>query len=187
MKTYKTIPAQGKLLLSEPFQRDLYFKRTVVLLVEHNEKGSIGFILNKPIDLKLNDALSDFPDYTGRLHFGGPVNKNQLFYIHTLGDQIEGSLKVGNGLYWGGNFDTVKMLIDLKKINPDQIRFFVGYSGWEPAQLETELQEKAWIISNANANQVMGNDPKHLWGNVLKTMGPDFAIMANFPEDPSLN
>jgi len=183
----KTIPAQGKLLLSEPFQRDLYFKRTVVLLAEHNEKGSIGFILNKPIDLKLNDALSDFPEYNGLLYFGGPVNKNQLFYIHTLGEEIDGSLQIGNGLYWGGNFDTVRTLIDLKKVEPNQIRFFVGYSGWEPRQLEQELNEKAWIVSPAKAQQIMANDTRQLWGNVLKTMGPDYAIMANFPEDPALN
>jgi putative transcriptional regulator len=187
MELNNIAPGQGKLLLSEPFQKDLYFKRTVVLLTEHNEMGTVGFILNKPLDIKIHEALDEFPEYDCPLYFGGPVSKNQLFYVHTLGDKLEGSMGIGNGLYWGGSFDTLRMLVERNEVSPDQLRFFAGYSGWEPTQLDKELEEKSWIVANAKMEYVMGKNSNKLWGTVLKGMGQTYAVMANFPEDPSLN
>jgi putative transcriptional regulator len=187
MELNNIAPGQGKLLLSEPFQKDLYFKRTVVLLTEHNEMGTVGFILNKPLDIKIYEAIDDFPEYESPLYFGGPVSKNQLFYVHTLGEKLDGSMNIGNGLYWGGNFDTLRTLIEQRQVTPNQLRFFAGYSGWEPNQLEKELEEKSWIVANSRLEYVMTPNSGKLWGTVLKGMGQTYAVMANFPEDPSLN
>lgn len=187
MELNNIAPAQGKLLLSEPFQKDLYFKRTVVLLTEHNEMGSVGFILNKPLDIKIHEAIDDFPQCSNALYFGGPVSKNQLFYIHTLGDKIDGSMEIDKGIYWGGNFDTIRSLIEQDKIKPNELRFFAGYSGWEPNQLDKELEEKSWIVANGKLEYIMAASSHKLWGTVLKGMGQTYAVMANFPEDPSLN
>jgi putative transcriptional regulator len=187
MELNNIAPGQGKLLLSEPFQKDLYFKRTVVLLTEHNEMGTVGFILNKPLDIRIHEALDDFPEYDCPLYFGGPVSKNQLFYIHTLGDKLEGSMEIGNGLYWGGSFDTLRLLVEQNQVSPKDLRFFAGYSGWEPQQLEKELEEKSWIVANSRLEYVMNGNSQKLWGTVLKGMGQTYAVMANFPEDPSLN
>lgn len=180
-------PEQGKLLLSEPFQKDLYFKRTVVLLTEHNEMGSVGFILNKPLDIKIHEAIDDFPEFDSPLYFGGPVSKNQLFYIHTLGEKLEGSIEIASGIYWGGSFDTLRALIEDGIIKPEEVRFFAGYSGWEPSQLDKELEEKSWIVANGKKEYIMNNNTGKLWSNILKSMGQTYAVMANFPEDPSLN
>lgn len=180
-------PECGKFLVSEPFLSDPYFKRSVVMLSEHNEEGSVGFILNKPTDIKINDAIKDFPKIDSNLYFGGPVQTDSLQYIHKLGDRLEGSRKLLNGVYWGGNFETLKFLIDTKQVSKDDIRFFVGYSGWQPKQLEEEIQEKSWIIAPGKFEFAFFDDPKKLWGDVLRNLGQEFSILANFPEDPSLN
>lgn len=180
-------PQQGKILISEPFLPDPHFKRTVVLLTEHNKEGTVGLVLNRSYKLKINDAIADFPKFSSELFYGGPVGQGNLFFIHRLGKMIEGSNKVMKGLYWGGDFDKLKLLIDTKQITQKDIRFFVGYSGWEPGQLDRELKEKSWIVANTNSRQVMEGRSKDFWKDILKGLGKKHAIMANFPEDPSLN
>jgi len=180
-------PHKGRVLISEPFLDDPYFKRTTVLLVEHNEEGTIGFILNKVLDIPLHSAISGFPVFEGHLCFGGPVCKDQLFYLHTLGDIIGGSLEIKKGLYWGGDFDTVKGLIKDERISPSEIRFFIGYSGWNPDQLNSEIKKKSWIVCESQNSLIMKENNTELWADLLKSLGKHYSIMANFPEDPSLN
>jgi putative transcriptional regulator len=181
-------PKQGALLISEPFLHDPYFQRSVILLTEYSpETGSTGLILNKPIDLSLNDGLSDFPPYDGQVYLGGPIHKDNLFFIHTLGEKVEESIEIIPGLYWGGNFETIKYMIAGNQIKDNEIRFFAGYSGWEPFQLEREVEEQAWIVTNSNAHTIMNTRNDSMWSDVLKKMGTEYAILANFPVDPSLN
>jgi len=187
MESNSLKPTKGSLLISEPFFADPYFKRSVVLLIEHNEEGSLGFILNKPIDLQLNEALDEFPQFDAQVYFGGPVRRDNLYYIHTLGEKLKGSFKISNGLYWGGNFELLKLLIKNNEVKPDQIRFFVGYSGWDATQLDKEMSEKSWLVTKPTVHYVMSEHAETLWGDVLKDMGKQYAILANFPEDPSLN
>jgi len=177
---------KGNLLVSEPFLNDPCFKRTVVLLSEHNEEGSTGFILNKPTDMNFNDGVTDFPDFNAPLYFGGPVNTDTLHYLHQF-STIENAKEIIPGLFWGGEIEQIKMMMDTGQIKPGQIRFFVGYSGWMPMQLNSEIREKSWIISSASVDSAFSTRPKMLWAEVLRSMGKEFAILANFPEDPSLN
>ena len=187
MNEQNNIPERGNFLVSEPFLSDPYFKRSVVLLSEHNEEGTIGFILNKPTDISVNEAIRDFPQIESKLYFGGPVQTDSLQYIHTLGMRLEGSREIMNGVYWGGNFEVLKSMIDTGQVKPSEIRFFVGYSGWQPSQLDTEVKEKSWIIAPGNFQFAFFDNPKKLWGDVLRSLGKEFSILANFPEDPSLN
>lgn len=183
----KLAPKAGRLLVAEPFLDDGYFRRAVVLLVEHNEKGSLGFILNKPVDLRLNEAVQDFPEYAESLFLGGPVQRDQLFYVHTLGELIEDSWPIGEGLWWNGNFETIRDMVEAGVIRPNQLRFFIGYSGWEAQQLEREMSEKAWFVSPMSTDLIFSEKPDALWGETLKRMGKNYGVMANFPQDPSLN
>jgi putative transcriptional regulator len=180
-------PDKGTLLISEPFFTDPFFKRSVVLLIEHNEEGTLGFILNKPIDINLNEALDGFPDFNAKVFFGGPVRRDNLYYVHTLGDKLPGAFEISPGLYWGGNFEILKDLINTKQVGQQEIRFFVGYSGWEPNQLDGEMSDQSWLVANSKIDYVMAQNTDHLWGEILKDMGKQYAILANFPEDPSLN
>jgi putative transcriptional regulator len=187
MTTTVLKPTKGRLLISVPFMNDFYFGRSVVLLTEHNDEGSVGFILNKPIETKVGTAISDFPDFNGNLYMGGPVEKSSLFYIHTLGTLVKDSIEVSKGLYWGGNFATIKKLIETGVMSEDDIRFFVGYSGWGKNQLEKELTEKSWVVTERSAPDIMSLDPDSFWKDNIKATDKQLGVWADFPVNPSLN
>jgi putative transcriptional regulator len=183
----KLAPEKGRLLIAEPFMDDPYFKRSVVLLTEYNKDGAFGFILNKPLDITINDTMEDFPLFDAPIFMGGPVQSDRLFYIHTQGEFIEGSVKIKDNLYWSGNFNQLKQLIKDQQIFPHEIKFFIGYSGWGNEQLTEEIESESWIISDDNSNEICSFNNVDLWKNTLKKMGSKFSILSNFPEDPSYN
>lgn len=182
------IPKTGRILVAEPFSEDSTFHRTVVLLCEHRKDGTFGLILNKELNLTLTEALpdiqqvGDFP-----LHYGGPVEPDTLHFLHTLGDQIEDSLEVADGIFWGGDFETMKKLLDLGIATPQNTRFYLGYSGWSEGQLEGEMEYNSWIVSQPDGATIFEMETKKLWRSVLRNMGGDYRVISNFPEDPSLN
>ena len=180
-------PSKGRLLISEPFLNDPHFKRTVILLCDHNEQGSFGFVLNNYIKINLEDVIQDLIPIKSKVSVGGPVQKDSIFYLHTLGDKIEGSIHVFENISMGGDFDQIKGLINNGEASIDQIRFFVGYSGWGKDQLAWELKEKSWIVSDATKEQIMDTKYDNLWSQSLRSMGSDFALLANFPSDPNFN
>lgn len=186
-KTILLTPGVGRILVSEPFLLDSYFKRSVILLGEHTPEGTIGFILNKPTDLCLNDALEDFPPFEAPLYFGGPVQTDTIHFLHTIGQRLDGCKEILPGIFWGGNLDVLKLMIETNQVSKNDIRFFAGYSGWEPEQLNDELTGKTWLISKGNKEVAFNNNPDELWGEVLRSMGSQYAVLANFPDDPSLN
>ncbi|MFN3554628.1 MAG: YqgE/AlgH family protein [Bacteroidales bacterium] len=184
----KLSPSQGRLLISEPSLRDFYFGKSVVLLIEHSaQDGTFGLIVNKPINVKLNEVAKEFPQTDFPVFLGGPVNPDRLFYLHTLGEELPGSIPVFGNVYWGGDIRKLMDMIDMKLATPEQVRFFIGYSGWEAGQLDREMGEKSWIVTQATDKIVLAQDPDTLWGNTLKKLGYDYAIWANFPSDPILN
>ncbi|HNM27718.1 MAG TPA: YqgE/AlgH family protein, partial [Saprospiraceae bacterium] len=142
----------GQVLLAEPFMQDPYFRRSVVLLCEHHDEGSIGFILNKSIDMPLNDLMSEFPKFDAEVFYGGPVQTDTLHYVHNIGELLDDSVKVADGVWWGGDFDKLKFLITSGLIEPPNIRFFVGYSGWSSGQLSEELGYGSWVQADMDAN-----------------------------------
>ncbi|MGB8703645.1 MAG: YqgE/AlgH family protein, partial [Gillisia sp.] len=124
-------PAKGLLLVAEPsIIGDVSFNRSVVLLAEHSENGSIGFILNKVLDFKLKDLIPEL-NKSFKIYNGGPVEQDNLYFIHKVPDLIPSSIEIADGIYWGGNFEAVKELIQKDLIDEKQIRFFLGYSGWD--------------------------------------------------------
>jgi putative transcriptional regulator len=187
VSTNNLLPAKGRLLLSEPLMGDYYFGRSVVLLAEHNEEGSFGIVLNKPLDGSFNEIVKDFPDFDGKLFVGGPVETESLFFIHTVGDAIEGSLEIGKGLYWGGDIEIVKEMILLNAITSKDIRFSVGYSGWSPKQLEGELKRNSWVVSKDLNKSILTIKPEDMWTKLLAPMGDEYKHWPKFPTNPGLN
>jgi len=181
-------PQKGDFLISEPFLPDPNFDRTVVLLCEHNEEGSVGFVLNKPSILKFDEAVEDVHDFDAPLYVGGPVQQDTLHFIHRAENLLEGSMPIKDGIYWGGNYEQLIALINSGSIYKKDFKFFLGYSGWAPGQLEEELKSKSWIIADdASVNQVFDINSKLLWKEILNGMGGKFKIIANFPVDPRMN
>lgn len=180
-------PSIGKILISEPFLQDFYFRRSVVLLADHSEEGSFGIIMNKATESPVNYAIDDFPQIDAPLYLGGPVQTNSLFYIHRFGEKIEGSIIIKGQLAWGGDLDQVKQLILEGKLTANDIRFFVGYAGWSPSQLDEELSRNSWVVSGNVSEDLLDFDPKKMWGQSLQDVGGRFRDWVNFPLDPALN
>jgi putative transcriptional regulator len=187
IETNNIKPQKGSILIAEPYLNDVYFKRSIVLLTEYNEEGSIGFVLNKPVNMQIQEVISDFPSFDCQMSIGGPVNTNTIHYIHTLGDMIPNSIPVHNNIYWGGDFDTLKKHIANGLVQKNQVRFFLGYSGWTPGQLEDELTQNSWLVSNINPDIVMNHQTNEIWKNILSDLGSKYKMWINSPENPSLN
>jgi len=100
---------KSKLLVSDPYLYDQNFRRSVILLTEHSiRKGTVGFILNKPLKIPVDSLLSDFPEFTSHVYYGGPVNTERIHFIHTAGDILDGSILNSKGLYWGRDYPQSK-------------------------------------------------------------------------------
>lgn len=183
----KVEPNRGKVLIAEPFLDDPYFKRMVILLCEHNEEGSFGFVLNNYIDVGLDKIIDDMPPFDTHVSIGGPVKNSNLYYLHTLGESIEDSIEVMDGVYMGGNFEILKEKLRKGLIKKNEVRFFVGYSGWSADQLEQEMQSKSWYVTSLGQDLIMNTEIRDLWRKVIRMMGKPFEHLANLPEDPSLN
>lgn len=178
---------KGCLLIAEPFMQDPYFKRSVVLICDHSPEGTLGFILNHPLQLEINQILSDFPKFPNSAFLGGPVKPENLFFLHRH-EGLPGRIKIIEGLYWGGDFDLLKKLIERKEILSKDIRFFLGYSGWDHDQIQTEVKSQSWIIHHLEGDTLLSTPSENLWKSALKSMGKkQTSLFAEFPEDPSLN
>lgn len=181
-------PKTGRLLISEPFMADPNFKRSVVLLTDHGQEGTVGYILNQVGNLLLKDVIQDLWAADNQIYFGGPVAADTLHLIHRAYDKLHSGEEIGNGIYWGGNFETLKILINTNAIDEQEIKFFMGYSGWGKGQLDNEIKENAWMVSDVtNPDLIFGNDDEKLWRDVIVNLGPKYAHVSNFPIDPSLN
>ena len=180
-------PEKGRLLISEPFLADPNFERTVVLLCEHNEEGSFGFVINKPSVLKLSEVMEDLQQWNEVVYVGGPVQQDTLHFIHR-NTAIENAVNIRDEIYWGGDFESVVRQLNQEEIASRDVRFFLGYSGWGPGQLEDELKEDSWIVCDYVDDELLfDTDPAMIWKKALDNMGGRFSIYAKYPVDPRLN
>jgi putative transcriptional regulator len=166
---------------------DFNFHRSIILLTNYQKSGSVGFILNKKLDYLLNDVMEGF-DSEFPLYFGGPVEQDNLFYIHTLGDKISNSKLISDELYWNGDFSSIKNLLNKGKLNESNIRFFLGYSGWTEGQLEEEIRIKSWEpFEIKSALELMKMPHKEMWRDCMSALGGDYLLWSNTPENPGSN
>ena len=188
IETNHVDPTKGRILIAEPFLPGSYFNRAIILLVAHSEKGAVGFILNKKIEYPINEVIGDFPNFDAEVYIGGPVSTDTIYFIHSLGDLIPGSIHVKDNMYWGGDFEELKNKIREGLVQPDQIRFFLGYSGWDEGQLEEELKENSWLVSEIEEINVMEKrTPESMWVQAVREIGGKYSLWEHFPENPSLN
>jgi putative transcriptional regulator len=178
---------KGSILISDPFSDDVYFGRSVVLICEHNDEGTFGFVLNNYIDVNLHQLDDNFPNINARISFGGPVSKENLYYIHSFSD-ITNTLEIREGLYYGGDFDEITDRIKNAKNPNKEIRFFVGYSGWSAGQLDEEIKNENWITANnISTENIIDTKLDDLWRICLEKQGQRFQLMTKFPRNPMDN
>ena len=180
-------PKPGCLLVSEPFSFGNIFSRSVVLLTNHNEEGSMGLVLTSPGLFTLSDLINDLRDFEGvPVLDGGPLGRDILFFVHPL-ENLTGAQKIAKGLFLNGDFNELKQLILDKRIDPFTIKFFLGYSGWGANQLESELINDTWVIAEEPTPYIINQSPNLLWKDILQNMGTPYSLWSRYPLIPSFN
>lgn len=177
----------GSLILAQPFLNDDVFKRSVCLLCAHSRKeGSFGFILNKVTEFKVSDFIEELDALDLPVYFGGPVATDSLYFLHDNSLAIEGAQKVLDGVYWGGDFQQMIAQLSTQDLSNHQVKFILGYSGWDPGQLRKEIIEDSWIVTQGNPQTIFEESDK-LWKDTMEGMGEIYNHLANLPERPELN
>ena len=189
IKHNNILPKQGSILISEPFLQDAYFHRSVVLLIDHNEEGTMGLVLNKKTKLMVNDFFPELETYKDiPIFLGGPVCSNRLFFIHSLGEKIiPDSIQISNSLFFDGDFKAIKRYILNGQIIEGRVKFFLGYSGWSKGQLVNEITENSWLVSQANDANLFAAEGDGFWKSSLASLGCGYETWANYPKEPYLN
>ena len=176
---------KGSLILSQPLMKDLNFERSIIFICEHNSDGSFGYKLNDKLSpdsvtSDLNQTIKE------NLYIGGPVENSYLNFIHNS-DQIKDSVKITDNIYLGGDLDSVLEGVE-NNISDFKLKFFSGYSGWSPKQLDKEIEENSWIVINEYiSNFIFDEIDEKFWTSFLSDKGGKHKIFSNYPKDPSLN
>lgn len=175
---------RGKLLISNGGLFDPNFRHTVVLMVEHNEEGALGLVLNRPAQITVSEAVPELAILVtpeDHLYVGGPVQPSAAVVLAEFGEPR------------GATEPLVGKISVVGELNPTAVeeihraRVFGGYSGWGPGQVEEEIARDDWIVSAALEEDVFTEDPQHLWKVVLERKGPPFTMLSTMPFDPSTN
>jgi putative transcriptional regulator len=178
----------GKLLVAKPSVfGDHNFHRSIVIMVEKKESSLLGFIINKPLNYEIKDVLPEI-QMSFPLYNGGPVEQDNLFFIHNAGHLIPESIKIDNKLFWGGDFQKVVALVNNGLLGPHDIRFFLGYSGWSKGQLQQEIGAKSWVVvENHFEGKILSHQTEQLWKDQMLALGGKYVIWSNTPENPHHN
>ncbi len=187
-KRYRTKLKSGVLLLAEPFMLDPNFRRTVVYLVDYKpDEGAFGTILNRPLEITVGDAVEEFRGVSSSLYFGGPVQQESLYFLHRIGDSLKSGFPIFEDIYWGGDFEQLKERLLVEDIDESHLRFFIGYAGWAPQQLEQELEQNAWIVTNALPEDIFHTEGRDLWRRIMEELGGLYRVFARAPDHPMVN
>lgn len=176
----------GKILIAEPFLEDPNFVRSVIYLCEYGEDGAVGFVLNKRTDLKLNDVLPELAVNELDINQGGPVQLDTLHMLHRLPDKLGGN-EISPGVYWGGSYETLQDIVSDGMPHDADLKLFLGYSGWSSGQLEQEVRDGSWLITDFAENLLFDTQPSDIWKNAVKMMGKKYLPLLNMPVNPQHN
>jgi len=188
IKHNNLVPEKGRILISEPFLQEIFFQRAVILLLEHDSNGSMGFVLNKNTGLFLNDYIEKLEKVQPiPIYLGGPVAADRLFFIHTLGDIIPDSYQITDNLYYDGDFESLNYYLLSGKPVEGKIKFFLGYSGWTKGQLASEIKRDSWLVGKSSHENIITADGESFWKKSVESIGGQYLTWINYPKDPLLN
>lgn len=177
-------PRKGRVLIADPFTKDEYFGRSIVYICDHNSEGTFGFVLTNYLDLNLSEVAKNFPNISANISIGGPVQTENIFFLHTLGDRIPGSIEVDDGIFIGGDYDLITEQLSEGTIDNSKVRFFLGYSGWDPGQLDEEISRNNWIVAPVlNPMEIMDTSIPDIWQKFMKREGKKYDILSRAPID----
>ena len=180
----------GRLLVATPRLVHEEFRRTVVLLLDHGEDGALGVVVNRPTEIDVDAVLpvwQPFVTVPGRLFQGGPVALDSALGLVSVPGAADAEPLGVRRLT--GSLGLVDLDTPPEVVVPEltRLRIFAGYAGWGPGQLESEIEDGSWYVVDAEPGDAFTDTPERLWADVLRRQGGDLALVATFPEDPSLN
>ena len=179
---------KGDLIIADPsIVNDIQFNRSIILITSSSiENEVVGLIINKILDYKLKDIIPEI-NIEFDVYDGGPVNKDNLYYIHKQGHLIPKSIKINQQLFWSGDFETIVDLINSKKITSKDIKFCLGYTGWSAKQLINEVRDDNWIKCTKIKSEDIFTKMSNSWKKTMISLGGEYAIWSNTPENLSHN
>lgn len=178
----------GAVLISDPLIQDYFFRRSVILLIDYDPKeGALGVVLNKPIFVDINDVLSDVSAKPIPLYSGGPVSIDRVFFLHQLEEVISESVEVIKNVFWGGKEEDFSLFLKNPEFDETKIRPFLGYSSWVPGQLEKEVTNGDWVVTNIDGSQVFQDNYESLWADLVAALDKEHQVWLNFPTNPMMN
>jgi len=187
-------PEAGDILISNPIMGDPNFERSVIYLSEHGDQGSLGFIINQPGEVYMEDIVEGFKGAQTPVYVGGPVEQTTLHFIYKtknsfpVQEALSNSLLICNDIFLGGDFEELKSWISLYGTQDIQIKFFIGYSGWAVNQLQNEIDQNSWVVvKKPSDGEIFENRDQSHWKEIMVRLGGRYKMMANYPIDPRLN
>jgi len=184
-------PERGSLLVAKPTVGDFFFKRSLVLIVDPDEgDGAMGVVVNHYTGYNLRDIMPEIETVEEiPLFLGGPVGTQMLFFMHTLGPEvIPDAVEVGDGVFFGGQFDAVKRYLELGAPIDGRVKFIVGYSGWSKGQLTDEIARHDWaVLNHPGHGLLLGEGDDDRWRDAVARFGDRYRLWLNLPSDPSWN
>lgn len=172
--------------MAEPFLADPNFSRAVILLCEHGEDGTVGFVLNRPTELTLSDLLPELATPSLLVHQGGPVQMDTLHMLHQSPATLGGT-GVADGIYWGGSYEALQDILASGTALDSELKLYVGYSGWSAGQLEGEMKEGSWLVTDPTRELLFETPADDMWKAAIRLMGREYNHLLNMPVNPQLN
>ena len=181
---------KGSLLIANPVLPDPNFSRTVILLCNHNDQGSFGLVINRSTQLKAPDLFSSIDilkSYNAKIYIGGPVSQSMVFYLYRSSRNVIDLDEICSGVYLGSNLETLESLyLDIE--NPEEnIRFYLGYSGWSDGQLDGEMEQNSWLVQDANEQFVFLDSENLIWPKAVNSLGEKYQYLTKAPVNPQWN
>ena len=181
---------KGSLLIANPVLPDPNFSRTVILLCNHNDQGSFGLVINRSTQLKAPDLFSSIDilkSYNAKIYIGGPVSQSMVFYLYRSSRNVIDLDEICSGVYLGSNLETLESLyLDIE--NPEEnIRFYLGYSGWSDGQLDGEMEQNSWLVQDANEQFVFLDSENLIWPKAVNSLGKKYQYLTKAPVNPQWN
>jgi putative transcriptional regulator len=173
--------SKGKILVSMPSLGDELFHNSVVFITEYDDNDTVGFILNKPLNLNFNEIIDDCSSFDAQIYNGGPVSSNNLYFIHRIPKKIPDSIHIVRDLYWGGDFYSLIELIKNNELSKDDVLFFLGYSSWGPNQLQNEIKHNSWEVHEIKKS-LFDWDVNTIWESYISDSGQEYKIWGNAPK-----
>jgi len=181
---------KGSLLIANPVWPDTNCSRSVILLCNHNDQGSFGLVINRSTQLKATDLFSDIDilkPYNKKVYIGGPVSQSMVFYLYRSSRDVFDLDEICSGVYLGSNLETLESLyLDIE--NPEEnIRFYLGYSGWSDGQLDGEMEQNSWLVQDANEQFVFLDSENLIWPKAVNSLGEKYQYLTKAPVNPQWN